>query len=304
MDFSIAVPTFNRGFILKKNLEILISQVLNSKYQGEILILDDASNDNTPQILDSLKKEYPEIIRTITNPRNKGISYCRNKLVSEAKGEIIIFIDSDVIVSENTIEEHLKVIDSEKKVISQGILILISELNEVENKTANPLTDYSTAFFETANVAIKREAIIQAGYFDENFRAYGWEDLEMGLRLKKSGFRLFRNKKARAFHYHPQEELSNLENSIRKETDRAKGAIYFYQKHPVLSVKLMTQISSLHFFMDYLLDKILGFEDGRFYKYLHKTSKKNIHSGLLRIYLNHYNIKELKRLIKHKNTKP
>jgi glycosyltransferase involved in cell wall biosynthesis len=60
----------------------------------EILIVDDGSEDATPEILAELRKEHPEI-RLIRHDRNLGIAATRNRILAEARGELLAFFDDD-----------------------------------------------------------------------------------------------------------------------------------------------------------------------------------------------------------------
>ncbi len=296
--FTVAIPSYNRENLLKLNLDITIKQVLSSEIKGEILVIDDFSNDETIKLLKEYKALYPENFRYFTHNINRGIAKTRNHLVKEAKGKYIIFIDSDVIPSQNLIKNHLESLLSEKNIICQGSLILSSNLENISAKKFNPFTDFSRAYFDTANVSVEKEKIIAAGYFDENFTGYGWEDLELGIRLKKSGLKIVRNKKAYAYHYQPGLSLDDMDKLIIKEKERARGAVYFAKKHPSFEVKLMTQITSFHLQLDKMLEKITNTKF--FLNYLYKLEQKKDYNKLIplyRLYLNHFNILELKKII-------
>jgi hypothetical protein len=74
------------------------------------------------------------------------------------------------------------------------------------------LQDKSAAFFATGNVAISRRLLLKAGEllgnaaegpFDADFSEYGWEDLELGVRLKELGARIKHVPSAIGYHWHP-----------------------------------------------------------------------------------------------------
>jgi glycosyltransferase involved in cell wall biosynthesis len=300
--FTVAVPAYNRASILKTSLEIILQQIISLEEAGELLVIDDGSSDGTKLLLEAIKEKYPENFRYLIQEQNQGIAKTRNALVKNSAGKFIIFTDSDVIPSDNLVKAHLKVLRARKNIISQGSLILVPDENEIPKKKFNPLTDFSRAFFDTANVAVEKEKIIEAGYFDENFTGYGWEDLELGIRLRKKGLRVVRNKPAYAYHIEPLTKLDDISGLINKEIARAKGAVYFAGKHPLLEVKLMTQLTFFHLLLDDCLTKFLGLEKQPFLNYLaylEKEKRYNWFIPLLRLYLNHFNVSEIRRLIKH-----
>ena len=84
---SVIIPTFNRGWILRE----AIDSVLNQSVQDfELLVIDDGSTDDTPDIL----CEYGDAIRRIRQ-ENRGVSAARNRGIAAAKGTYIAFLDSD-----------------------------------------------------------------------------------------------------------------------------------------------------------------------------------------------------------------
>ena len=86
---SVIIPTYNRKNIIQK----AITSVLNQSYTNfELIIIDDGSNDGTYNLLKSLKDER---IRILHHEINKGCSYSRNLGLRNAKGDIIMYLDSD-----------------------------------------------------------------------------------------------------------------------------------------------------------------------------------------------------------------
>ena len=99
---SIIIPVYNVERYIKECLISVINQTIKSK---EIILLDDASTDNSLNILEEYEYEYPNLIRLIKLEKNKGQSYCRNLGLDIANGEYIGFVDSDDIISPNMFEE-------------------------------------------------------------------------------------------------------------------------------------------------------------------------------------------------------
>jgi len=75
---------------------------------------------------------------------------------------------------------------NDKKCFTYGSVVNTSNfLNPQSEK--HKIIDTSFAYFATGNVAISKELILSVGLFDTSFSLYGWEDLELGERLKKIG---------------------------------------------------------------------------------------------------------------------
>lgn len=93
MKLSIVIPAFNE----EENLENTISHIskkLNGKIPYEFVIIDDASTDRTPEILDKLKETYP--IRSFRNEKNMKLGYTLIRGFREARGDVIFYTDCDL----------------------------------------------------------------------------------------------------------------------------------------------------------------------------------------------------------------
>jgi glycosyltransferase involved in cell wall biosynthesis len=282
-DFTIAIPSYNRYLYLKEIIKRLFIQIEKINLKIEILLIDDCSNDNTYLI----SKDYPKL-NYIRNIINLGVSKTRNLLVKNSNSKYIIFIDSDIIPSDNLVIEHIK--NAKENTILQGVNILVPSINKINSKKSI-LTDFSTSFFDTSNLCIEKKLIEEENYFDENFY-YGWEDLELGFRLKKrKNLKFVKNKLA--IGYHIKEFPSNLEEELKRERQRAKGSIYFYNKHISTEVKFITQINIFSYVYFLLLKNIF------FYQWILLIAKKlydknfyNFSMFLLRFYMNIYYLNE------------
>jgi glycosyltransferase involved in cell wall biosynthesis len=87
--FSVIIPTYNRGYIIRDAIESVLSQGID---EVEIILIDDGSVDNTKELIGS----YEEKI-VYQYQANQGISAARNKGISISKGKYISFLDSDDI---------------------------------------------------------------------------------------------------------------------------------------------------------------------------------------------------------------
>ncbi|MFH0832883.1 MAG: radical SAM protein [Candidatus Aenigmatarchaeota archaeon] len=113
-DVSVIIPTHNRKKLLKNCLISLFNQMY-SKDKYEIIVVDDGSNDGTEEMIKSLdipcNLKYYYWPRAVDfkrdSPRNRA-GPARNIGISNASGEVILFIDSDIIASSNLIEEHMR----------------------------------------------------------------------------------------------------------------------------------------------------------------------------------------------------
>jgi glycosyltransferase involved in cell wall biosynthesis len=292
MFFSVIIPTYNRKPILEKCINALENQVITDEKlvtHYEILIVDDGSTDETISWLN--QQSFPHL--RWFQQSHQGPATARNLGVEKARGDFIIFIDSDLVVTEHFIQAHANCLKQHNdRVFTYGRVINTSNF---DNPTAEPykLTDFSAAYFATGNVAIHRQWLEKAGLFDSRFQLYGWEDLELGVRLKKLGLKLVKCPQAVGYHWHPPFHLNQLPNLIEKEVQRGKMGVLFYQKHPTWEVKMMIQMTLLHRLLWGILS-LGGSLNERtmrpFLQWLINRGKPQLALEIARIFLNWYNV--------------
>ena len=252
MNVSIVIPTFNRRSILEKCLKALENQKLNENVDTyEIIVVDDGSTDGTSLWIKNNKDILKHVI--LFEQEHSGPALGRNLGVIKSKYEVIIFIDSDLIVLDNFIISHVEKLLSSfkrnnKKCFTYGSVINTSNFQNPQSEKYK-ISDISFAYFATGNVAISKELLLRAGLFDTSFSLYGWEDLELGERLKKLSTKLIKCPEAVGFHWHPPFECKQIDSLIKQEKERAKMALIFFKKHPNLGVRFMIQLTPLHYFL-------------------------------------------------------
>lgn len=300
MFFSVVVPTYNRKPILEKCLRAMERQQWTeaNNIQGyEVVLVDDGSTDGTVAWLQSNQAEFPHV--KLLQQDHQGPAAARNLGVERATGDTIIFIDSDLVVTENFLQAHAdKLTQGEKELGSDRLFTYGSVINTAnfDDPTAEPykLTDFSAAYFATGNVAIARKWLDQAGLFDTRFQLYGWEDLELGVRLKQLGLKLIKCPEAVGYHWHPPFSLEQIPNLIDKEIQRGRMGVLFYQKHPTWEVRMMIQMTWLHRILWGILS-LGGTLNERtmapFLQWLINQGKPQLALEIARIFLNWYNVR-------------
>lgn len=245
---SIVIPTYNRLPILAKCLQALAQQTLKDPCY-DIIVVDDGSTDETVTWLAAQAQQIPQLRWYTQN--HLGPAAARNLGVTQSQADLIVFIDSDLVVTPTFLEAHWQAWQEacqrlqHERVFTYGRVINTSNFDA---PTAEPykITDFSAAYFATGNVMISRHWLLEAGLFDPQFWLYGWEDLELGVRLKQLGLKLVKAPAAVGYHWHPAFELSQLPWLIEKEFERGKMGMLFYRKHPTWAVRIMIQNTQLH----------------------------------------------------------
>jgi glycosyltransferase involved in cell wall biosynthesis len=250
--FSVVIPTYNRKPILEKCLRAIEHQQIRdtSLIEGyEVVLVDDGSTDGTLEWLESHKSEFPHVRSHVQD--HMGPASARNLGVEQARGDTIIFIDSDLVVTENFLQAHADALVQGQQQLGNDRLFtygwVINTCN-FDNPTSEPykITDFSAAYFATGNVAIARKWLEKAGLFDTRFQLYGWEDLELGVRLKQLDLKLIKCPAAVGYHWHPPFALDQIPRMIDREIQRGRMGVLFYQKHPSWDVRMMIQMTWLH----------------------------------------------------------
>jgi glycosyltransferase involved in cell wall biosynthesis len=297
---SVVIATYNRGPILEKCLRALMTQTLDPALY-EIVILDDGSTDDTPALVAQLRAESAASWQYMWQ-ENRGRSYARNVGIQMARGPIVVFIDSDVVVTPSFLETHLALHEAHagKKVFVQGLSV---NTDNFENPLDTPInaTHFSAAFFATNNVSVPKDFLVEVGGFDEAFTEYGWEDLELGLRLKAIGVDIVRSREAVGYHWHPAFSLADIPGMKRIEEERGRMAAYFYRKYPTLDVRLMIQLTPLHRFLNWLVT-FGGWADEQraepLMRWLLAKNQVFLAQQVAILMLNQYNLDELHKALK------
>lgn len=287
------IPTYNRKPILEKCLLALENQHFTDY---EVVLVDDGSTDGTLQWLAANQDLFPHV-RSIAQ-QHQGPAAARNLGVKSAKGDTIVFIDSDLVVTENFLQAHVDALITGAEKLNGDRLFtygwVINTCNFDDPTSASyKVTDFSAAYFATGNVAIAKKWLKKAGLFDTQFQLYGWEDLELGVRLKKLGLKLIKCPEAVGYHWHPAFSLEQIPNLIEKEIQRGKMGVVFYQKHPTFQVRMMIQMTWFHRILWGILTLGGSLNEktmSPFFKWLIDNNKSQLALEIFRIFLNWYNV--------------
>jgi GT2 family glycosyltransferase len=228
MSISVVIPTFNRAQILRKTLRGYAEQTGDHQI-CEVLVVDDGSKDDTASVAGEWAGSSVLHVRYLRQ-ENSGPAAARNHAIREAKGDLILLGDDDIVPSSNMVAEHVAWHRNHPQP-SMGVLGLVNWAAEMN---ATPFMEWSGhygsqfnfGFFEPGmeldfryaygcNISVKKSFLTQNGVFDESIRSAGWEDLEFCYRLGSHGFRLFYNPSAVGYH-HKFETFENARQRIEK----------------------------------------------------------------------------------------
>jgi GT2 family glycosyltransferase/glycosyltransferase involved in cell wall biosynthesis len=198
---SVVIPTFNRAKMLSKTLASFAAQSI-AKHRYEVVVVDDGSEDTTPDVCRGFAAR---IQLTYQHIDNSGISTAKNTGVLASRGKILLFFDDDDIADPHLLEEHLKAHEQHP----QENVAVLGYTSWAPTLSITPLMRYITeigrflfaygdlkdgqmldfTYFWGGRSSCKRSFLNKRGIFNPNFR-FGSEDVELGYRLSKFGFRV------------------------------------------------------------------------------------------------------------------
>jgi glucosyl-dolichyl phosphate glucuronosyltransferase len=100
---SVILCTHNRCLYLRKALDSIADSVLPESVEWEVLVVDNNSSDQTPQVANEFAVRYPRHFRYIFEPR-QGKSHALNAGIRESRGDVLAFVDDDVTVEANWLQ--------------------------------------------------------------------------------------------------------------------------------------------------------------------------------------------------------
>ena len=142
MKLSVIIPVYQ----VEQTLEQCVGSVLHQDFEDmEIILVDDSSPDNCPQMCDTLQEKHPEI--RVIHQSNGGLSAARNTGIAAAKGEYITFVDSDDWLDDNTLRPLMEMLSTNPDIDLLEYPVDIKQetrLQLSDNRYINP-ADYWTA---------------------------------------------------------------------------------------------------------------------------------------------------------------
>ena len=237
MRATIQLCTYDRAHLLGRVLDACFEQTVpNDAY--EVVLVDDGSRDTTRDVI-AAARARATCSFTVVEQRNAGLARARNAGIARARGERIIFIDDDVLPVPVFVAQHLRSHARTPAAIVRGAVINTESFERLPAPNWT-LANYSANFFWTSNVSVPLDTLRAVGTFTESFGEYGWEDIELGLRLRAAGVRGVFNRYALAFHYKPPPRATNVEGMLRQARAQARTAVQLRALHPTWRVVLAT----------------------------------------------------------------
>ena len=228
MKFSVVIATKNRAALLDAALASLRAQEDAPEY--ELVVVDNGSSDATPDVARAHGARYAFVAEP-----NRGKA--RNAGIALATGDAIAFVDDDVVTPPHFLAAHAKAHRDE--IFPLAVSGPILNVPDASQRPKPAAANVSRAFFVTCNVSVRAASLRAVGGFDEDFDLYGWEDTELGARLRAHGVRRAFAWDAYLWHIKPPTPES-LEDALGKAIEKARMAARFVRKMPTARIKLAT----------------------------------------------------------------
>lgn len=247
--FSIVIPSYNNRAYLLCTLRHLLKQNFASE-KFEVIIVDDGSNDGSQQVVLDLLREEPSTVCVqyiyFARPQAREMGdfqfragVARNLGVKHARGEFVVFLDSDIITPPHFLSD-LQLKHGEYDVIQTKRLHLRPEKSSMLTDFHEINRDQDTVVVEegywdifhaveewdvlpgkwkyvcTYALSMPMAAFKKVGWFRKNYCVYGYEDTDLGFRLAEAGYRFYLNK-IDTYHLHHLDGRSEFKNSFYKK---------------------------------------------------------------------------------------
>jgi len=218
---SIIIVNCNGGDYLKKCIQSLLT---NTHCMYELIVVDNGSVDGSLEYIKNI-----ENVKLISNPINKGAPYARNQGLSLAEGKYIVFLDNDVVLTNQWLSRFIKYTYLDPSVDIWGPMSnYVSGIQLVPNVPYRNYSELQTfsARWACSNIDkfiytkrlilfcmfVKREVVEKIGGFDPVFENWGWEDDDYCIRAQIAGFKL--GVACEIFVHHEGSRTPNIDRNI------------------------------------------------------------------------------------------
>jgi len=265
MRATVVIPTYNRSERLSALLACLTTQ---GEKLARVVVCDDGSTDDTKRVVGSFEGKLP-LVYAFQEKQGFRAGQARNLGIARSIGDVIIFVDDDVLVARDFVDEHIAAHANPKPRVAIGY----RSRAFISGPPATPIAweDYADAeaddrvvdigprgmdvtkhptpwlFVYSCNFSVTRTEDMPR--FDESFVGWGMEDIEYGYRLQHSGYEVIAAPNARVLHAedtHPRDPFRCEVRTLAPTYDSyVRNAIHFMDKYPedqVLAARIRTDL--------------------------------------------------------------
>lgn len=189
---SVVVPSRGGALRLPTLLAALGAQ---DGVEWEAVVVIDGDIDGSSAVIDSLSTDLP--VRRVTFPANCGRSAALNAGFEEARGQVLVRCDDDLVPRPDFLSLHaaahsgseVGVVGLYRNIYPETTYARVygRQWDERFRRDAYAVPSDATWRYWAGNVSVTRDTWDRVGPYDTAFRAYGWEDVDWGYRLSKAG---------------------------------------------------------------------------------------------------------------------
>lgn len=249
---TVVIPTYNRPHLLARLLGCLTHQT--GEAVAEVLVCDDGSSTDTNSVMEPYYGRIPGLRRLWQDDLGFRAGQARNMGIKEAKGDVVIFVDDDVLLSTGFVESHLKLHQPGGRQVVLGFrhrsrvppadtcptldeMVLGDPDDRIEPLGLDgdllPQSDTPWFYVYSCNFSAPR---LPELWFDEDFEGWGMEDVELGYRLFFAGYKIAVQPSARVLHVEdpmPRDPFRCVERGLQPHYDTyVHNMVRFINKYP------------------------------------------------------------------------
>ncbi len=244
MNISIVIPNYNGRQIIEQNLPSVVSLLASYKEgKKELIIIDDGSKDESVMYLKQFqsKNESDSLpIHILVNEQNRGFSPTVNRGVKKAAGEIVILFNTDVKPDPGCLEPLLKHFTNENvfavgmmdKSIEKGKTVLRGRgIGKWErgflNHGAGSLDKQNTLWVSGGSSGFRKSAWDKLGGLNELYTPFYWEDVDLGYRGQKAGYKALFEKESTVVHEHEKGAIKTSRSQFKIKSTAFRNQCFF-----------------------------------------------------------------------------
>jgi cellulose synthase/poly-beta-1,6-N-acetylglucosamine synthase-like glycosyltransferase len=242
MTLTVVIPTYNRGLKLGATLDAVLACDTAVLDAVEVIVVDDGSPTPAEPLVASYKAAPPFTLRCVRQP-NAGPAKARNTGFREAHGEVVLFMDDDILPTSPVLRQHAQAHITRPRAVICGSCLLIdtdppSNLTRFMNTlsaNAHPTADGVGTRFDlcplvsSGQVSVERAMFDPAtGVYDETLAVPAAEEYELTSRLQRKGIQCLHAPWITAWHDHPV----TIAGMCRQQYKHAVGCAEVALKRP------------------------------------------------------------------------
>lgn len=258
LSISVVIPCHNNAFPLSMSLRAIAAQSLRPR---EVICVDDSSGRGSLRKISELTSHYDARFLELPRTGRSGRRSAARNLGSKcAHGDILLYLDGDMLIGPRYIETILQIHSTDGGAVVYGRRLQLSAVDQLrgpihclgivargpagsnEARTISPHSDNWEQCLGN-NLSVRRTQAELVGLWDENFVGWGEEDIDFAYRLCRNGCRIVLPESGPVYAYH----LDHKRDYARNLASLRRNAAYFLSKFPELGESRSRAVSGFYY---------------------------------------------------------